>query len=558
MKNFLCLLYTIVLVTIICFTNCTKNKEEYIEQLQRAKNIVDDYPDSCLAILDSIIVYGLDDIHFNEYNLLYVQAKDKTYKSIASDTVIFQVKRYYLSKHDMDKSALATYYCGRVLQVQNKNKESMNEYLAAEKYAKNSSDNLKGLIQGNIGELFQKQLLTTEANLHFFSAIEYFIKAKDKRNEIATYNLIGNSYLMASINDSAFYYYNRGLLIAKATNDSIQIAMLNLCIGVAYRQIGDHNIAIDYFKKSDIYTISNSYKSKVYLNISKAYDEIGLQDSSRFYADKSLDLAKNEDIFVVAGIYKTLSKIEEKKLNYKKSLDYYKDYTQKLETIVNENKNKEILELQKKYKYEQFKNENNSLKIQRQQLTLIFFSLFFLCSLIVFFFYKKNILNKKITLEKENKILDAEKKIFQLIKMSKSYDEREKNFRNTLLHHFDILSKAATLEKYVKGENQQDYRLIKKFNEIVYGQESLNWELLYHDMNEIHNQLFDRLRERYPNLDDTEFRICCLTYTGFSCSEIGIIIGLSPNTVQMKRSIIRKKLGIESQGNIQEYLDSKL
>ena len=547
----------IIGVTTACFTNCI-DKQDYSDQLKRVKNIIEEYPDSTLIILDSIIVYGLSDSQFNEYNLLYVQAKDKAYKNIAFDTVIFQVKKYFLSKNDLSNSALATYYCGRVFQEQNKDKESMIEYMEAEKYAINSSDNLKGLIQGNIGELFQKQLLTTKAIHHFFLAIDYFIKAENKRDEIATYNLIGNSYLMVSENDSAFYYYDKGLKLAELINDSIQIAMINLCKGVAYRQIGDHNAAIDYFKQSDNYTVNNSYKSRVYLNISKTFDETGLQDSARLYADKSLVLAKDEDIFVVTGIYKTLSKIEEGKSNYKQSLDYYKDYTEKLETIVNENKNKEILELQKKYKYEQYQNENNTLKIKQQRLLLIFSTLFFICGLIIFFFYRKSIQNKKVALERENEILDAEKKIFQLIEMSKSYDDREKNFRNILLHHFDILSKAATLEKYVKGDNQQDSRLIKKFNEIVYGQESLNWDLLYHDMNEIHNQLFDRLREKYPGLDETEFRICCLTYAGFSCSEIGIISALSPNTVQMKRSIIRKKLGIESQGNIQEYLDSKL
>lgn len=556
MRKLSFLLYLTILVITVSFISCT-HKHDYSDKLQRARDVVENYPDSALMILDSLIVSELDDRHINDYHLLYFQAKDKSYKDISSDTVILQVKEYYLSKHDLENTALATYYSGRVLQAQNKNKESMKEYLEADIYIKNN-DNLKGLIQGNIGELFQKQLLITDAIQHFVSAADYFIKAKNKKNEIATYNLIGNSYLMASESDSAFYYYNKGLKLAELINDSVQIASINLCKGVAYRQIGNYKAAIDYFKKSDNYTVNNNYKSKVYLNMSKTYDEAGLQDSARLYADKSLALAKDDDIFVITGIYKTLSKIEERKSNYKQSLNYYKDYTDKLETIFNENKNKEILELQKKYKYEQYLNENNTLKIRQQQLLLIFSALFFICCLVIFFFYRKSTQNKKVVLKKENEILDAEKKIFQLIEMSKSYDDKEKNLRNILLHHFDILSKAATLEKYVKGDNQQDYRLIKKFNEIVYGQESLNWDLLYHDMNEIHDQLFDRLRDKYSNLDEVEFRICCLTYMGFSCSEIGIISALSPNTVQMKRSIIRKKLGIESQGNIQEYLDSKL
>ncbi|HCK24230.1 MAG TPA: hypothetical protein DHW31_05475, partial [Bacteroides graminisolvens] len=101
-------------------------------------------------------------------------------------------------------------------------------------------------------------------------------------------------------------------------------------------------------------------------------------------------------------------------------------------------------------------------------------------------------------------------------------------------------------------------QLLRKFNEIVYGQDTLNWERLYRVMNDLYDGFFDRLREKFPFLEEDEFRICCLTYTQFSGSEISIIMGLSINTIQMKRSVIRKKLQIPSNGNIPHFLDAVL
>ena len=184
--------------------------------------------------------------------------------------------------------------------------------------------------------------------------------------------------------------------------------------------------------------------------------------------------------------------------------------------------------------------------------------LLLIISLLALFFYKKSADSKKLALERENHIIETEKIIHQLIEMSSSYNSKENPVKNLLLYHFNILKRAALLKQYVKKDDKHSYFLYTQFNEVVYGQKSLNWDMLYQDMNEIHNGLVSRLKERYPELTETEFRICCLTYSDFSCSEIGIIMDLSQNTVQMKRSTIRKKLGIESKVNMQTCLKTLL
>ena len=282
-------------------------------------------------------------------------------------------------------------------------------------------------------------------------------------------------------------------------------------------------------------------------------------DSAKVYADKALALLPaDRDIFVAANIYKILSQIEEKQSNYKQSLEYFKEYADNLRKIVEENKKNEILEIQLKYNKEQFQNENNQLKISKQRIYILFSTALLIICLLALFFYKKSADNKKLVLEKENQILDTEKKIYQLIEMSSSYNTKENPLKNLLLFHFGIIKKAALLKQYVKKDDKHSHFLLNKFNEVVYGTESLNWEMLYQNMNTIYNGLVNRLKECYPELTETEFRVCCLTYADFSCSEIGIILDLSPNTVQMKRSVVRKKLGVESQGNIQIYLQTKL
>ena len=72
--------------------------------------------------------------------------------------------------------------------------------------------------------------------------------------------------------------------------------------------------------------------------------------------------------------------------------------------------------------------------------------------------------------------------------MSEKYDENEKTFMSYLLKHFNVLKKVSGLEIYMnKEKSHKDEFWIKKFNEIVYGQNTLNWDILYDIMNELHN-----------------------------------------------------------------------
>ncbi|MCD8029854.1 MAG: hypothetical protein LUF85_03210 [Bacteroides sp.] len=142
-----------------------------------------------------------------------------------------------------------------------------------------------------------------------------------------------------------------------------------------------------------------------------------------------------------------------------------------------------------------------------------------------------------------------------LKQMSERYNEQEKSLRNVVLQNFQILKKVALLESYMIN-NETNSKFIKKFNEIVYGQDSLDWDRLYETINSLHNDLFNKIKKEFPFLSDQEFKICCLTMARLSNSEIGIILNNSASTIQYRKTYIRKKLGIPHQGNIGDFFQA--
>jgi hypothetical protein len=63
--------------------------------MEVAETKIETHPDSALALLDSIENPSqLNKSRYNRYMLLLLQAKDKSYQDITSDTAIFATKQY--------------------------------------------------------------------------------------------------------------------------------------------------------------------------------------------------------------------------------------------------------------------------------------------------------------------------------------------------------------------------------------------------------------------------------------------------------------------------------
>ena len=86
----------IISVFLLGFTFCSiqENKSEVV--LDRAEQLMTQSPDSALHLLEiEVHPKELSEEAFNKYILLSVQAKDKTHRSIADDTLVFKAKEYF-------------------------------------------------------------------------------------------------------------------------------------------------------------------------------------------------------------------------------------------------------------------------------------------------------------------------------------------------------------------------------------------------------------------------------------------------------------------------------
>ncbi|GAB6123181.1 tetratricopeptide repeat protein [Dysgonomonas termitidis] len=537
------------------FSSCNLNEHKTDEILSRVEILIEQNPGEALQILNNEIdVKKLDKDAYNKYILLHIQAKDKAFEDITNDTLIFATKKYYEEKGDEENIAMASLYSGYVSAARGDMQKAMTTYLNAEVHAKEGNNSaLKGLIEFYIGDLYWEQLLNDEAIFRYRQAISHFNKAGKYKNEIIAYDKIGSNLLMKGEIDSSFHYYNKGLSLAKIHSDSIEQAFIIRNMGFALGSIGEQNQARTYFRHSIPYLNNNEEIAKNYLNMAYSFDDEQNKDSTLFYINKSLKLLEGRDNYSLKLIiYQLLAKTEEKENNYQQALTNYKEYAGLLKKMLKNTNNRIILDVQKKYDFELLQNENNRLLIQRQTAFLVILLLFIIILAMSLIFYRKRAKDKAA-------LAVAQERILQMQEMADNIDEKESSFRKVLFQHFDIFKKVALLKVELKGEEKKHgQKLLKKVNEIVYNQEGLDWSRLFDIMNQLYKGVPNTIRKKYPQLDEIETRICCLEYAGLSNNEIAIILEFSVNTIQMKKSVIRKKLEIEGYGNIVEFFHKNL
>ena len=112
-----------------------------------------------------------------------------------------------------------------------------------------------------------------------------------------------------------------------------------------------------------------------------------------------------------------------------------------------------------------------------------------------------------------------------------------------------------TLMDRNKSNSESHYKMIKGR---IYHNSETAFDAILKIFNEEHPGLAEQIKEKYPTLSDTEYKVCLMALTPFTSQETADILGKSINTVNKARTNIRKKLEIEENVSIEEAISDLL
>ena len=111
------------------------------------------------------------------------------------------------------------------------------------------------------------------------------------------YSRIGFYYFSRDIFDSAMFYINQSLLIAKKLDNRKEIANAYNNIGTLYRMRSDFPEALEYYSKSlETYELINDY-----IGVAKVYGNMGVAYGEQMQINKAIEMCINSSLFFKKG-----------------------------------------------------------------------------------------------------------------------------------------------------------------------------------------------------------------------------------------------------------------
>ena len=118
----------------------------------------------------------------------------------------------------------------------------------------------------------------------------------------------------------------------------------------------------------------------------------------------------------------------------------------------------------------------------------------------------------------------------------------------------NLFSELKDIQKMDANEMRVRFnRLIKYFKDMFSSDQS--WEEFEVWFTEVHTDFFTHLRAEHPELSQREVKVCALLKLNLLSKDIANLMNIQVNTVDIYRHRIRKKIGLHTDENLNQFFD---
>lgn len=418
------------------------------------------------------------------------------------------------------------------------------------------------------------------------SAINYFEKALvmhqqsgNRKQEAIIYRRIGILH-----NDSlelAKSYYEKSLAIMQALDDTEGIANAYNNLGVVHNENGRYPEALDYFTRSLALQeqINNLVRlPAAYFNLGQLHLNMGKPQQALLFAQKGLPLARaTGNRMSVLELTKLHADSYEQLHDLTSALYFLRQHLAIKDSVMGQENARLYADVKELMEREQRELEvalaNQREQAERKQRQLAWTAFGVLLALAGFGIYqqRKIIRQKELLLSTSKELHTSEQSRIQAelqneqLKQEQLTHDLEHRHKELLTYTLNLTQKNALMENLREGITDLLADIPTgskvKFNRLIklidYSLETeKDWEEFRMYFEKVHVSFFDRLKTRFPDLTQSDLKLCALISLNLSMKECAELMAISAESVKMARHRLRKKLDIPTEENLTEFIAS--
>ena len=391
-------------------------------------------------------------------------------------------------------------------------------------------------------------------------AEKLILQSKDSSNlGLVTINL-GDAYMKNGQHEKAEEYFAKSIRLGQilGNEEGIFYGVINLA--EISRKQKNHFLADEYLNLIDTLLAENdlAYLKPLYLGekAQSLFDQNQIDKSlelanQAYHLEKTLGINDNANRLF---LYRLLTEIYEKKKEFSKAYEFQSLHTNLSEQITSQTNESGLRSLQSELKnrtvlsqklLEEHKLVRKTERSKWYKVLAIVLGLSILGYIILLSKYQKQKLSA----------LQADKKLISQDLLQK---QKEMTDKALIIAHSnesvkDSISDLLHLKKELPQKNQHKLQLtIQKLQQL---NKPESWSDFERSFTDINTEFYKTLQQKFPDLTMGERKLCALLKMEMTTKEISALMFKSQGSIEVARSRLRKKLGINnSKENLVNFL----
>jgi tetratricopeptide (TPR) repeat protein len=396
-----------------------------------------------------------------------------------------------------------------------------------------------------------------------------FVKARIKPNNPSltgfltiAYEQVAQNYLELMMPDSALHFAKASLEVRQQFQNNYDITASHHLLSRIYMAKNDYIKALMYVKNAQNSNVQKENQIKrlyILKTLGDTYFGLNRLDSALYYFKQCL---VSRDTGLLAVLHEQLSNIALKQGKFLLALTEMTESRKDYNVAFNVEKSK-ILTYQN-VRFQLAKKEEEIAKIENDRKNARLLSLLFLVGLslslvIAGLLYINQIRKSRIYIQEKELFAIREKLQQQALEQSQQALQSQEaqlrhsalllDLKNQMIAALEMQLTNAGQETLAPIQHEKDFRRMRILTEA-------DWQVFLGRFEQITPGYIIRLKLAFPNLTASETRLFLLIKLYFDSREISEASGISQESVWRSRHRLRKKLGLEEQVNLDEYIQS--
>lgn len=394
---------------------------------------------------------------------------------------------------------------------------------------------------------------------NYKEAANGFLEAKDKGMYGASLISLGMVSLDNGNQKLALEELPKGIQIFETIDDQNGILTGKSHLGYAYYLDGDFDKAITTLKEA--INKSQELSNKILENMSRRYlAQVYIDKNEKELALKETTIIYNEEkARGISDAYLVCVKLHAEALSINsqnsEAVSVYKDYIAKKDSIFSKDKEKEIANMREFYEAEKRETQiellEKDVSLSNLQKTLYGIGMFSFIAIagLLYFVFRQRIKKNKIEREKQEEIYRQEIAFKKKELASQTLHLVQKStFIQELKDNLEKIKKSPEL---FKVEFRRLVMLLKKESA-----EDKDWEVFKSYFSEVHNNFDNKIKSVASDISEKEIRLASFLKMNLTTKEIASMLNVLPDSVLKSKYRLKKKLGLDKETDLTEYLSS--